>query len=301
MKVVAPGKILVFGAYAVLEGGDALVAAVDRYAVADTERFAPSSAREVRAAIGDDPAPAVDTSALYENGTKLGLGSSAAALVATLGVRARARGENLADPAVRATLFAAARRAHAEAQGGGSGVDVAASTFGGALFYRMDPAADPASFAAELPEGLALEVFWSGQSARTSDLLERVRAFARTDRRHYDRLIERLAEASSVGRSACLDGDIGVFVRAGTQTAAALAQLGRQADAPIVPLPFADLALLAEQEGGAFYPSGAGGGDVGVWLGRAPASPGFVDRARAVGMSRLEIGLDRAGVRTRED
>lgn len=301
MKVVAPGKILVFGAYAVLEGGDALVAAVDRYAVADTERFAPSSAREVRAAIGDDPAPAVDVSALYENGTKLGLGSSAAALVATLGVRARARGADLADPAVRATLFADARRAHAEAQGGGSGVDVAASTFGGALFYRMDPAADPASFAAELPEGLALEVFWSGQSARTSHLLERVRTFARSDRRLYDRTIERLAGASSAGRSACLDGDVGAFVRAGTQTAAALAQLGRLADAPIVPLPFADLALLAEQEGAAFYPSGAGGGDVGVWLGRAPASPSFVDHARGVGMSRLEIGLDRAGVRTRED
>src|ERR1700723_1637129 len=98
MKVIAPGKVLLFGAYSVLEGTKALVVAVDRYAVADTEHLAPSSSREVRAAIGDEPAPALDLTSLHQAGEKLGLGSSAAALVATLGARAAERGRDLADP-----------------------------------------------------------------------------------------------------------------------------------------------------------------------------------------------------------
>ena len=35
MRARAPGKLVLSGAYAVLEGAPALVAAVDRYAVAD--------------------------------------------------------------------------------------------------------------------------------------------------------------------------------------------------------------------------------------------------------------------------
>ena len=175
MKVIAPGKVLLFGAYSVLEGTMALVVAVDRYAVADSERLAPSSSREVRAAIGDELAPELDLSSLHQDGEKLGLGSSAAALVATLGARAAMRGEDLAADAVRRGIFLDAKRAHAQAQGGGSGVDIAASTYGGALFYSMNREADPFSRKTMLPAGLALRVFWSGRSARTSELVAKVR------------------------------------------------------------------------------------------------------------------------------
>ena len=40
MRARAPGKLVLSGAYAVLEGAPALVAAVDRYALADSERSA---------------------------------------------------------------------------------------------------------------------------------------------------------------------------------------------------------------------------------------------------------------------
>jgi phosphomevalonate kinase len=303
LKVIAPGKVLLFGAYSVLEGSMSLVVAVDRYAVADTDRLAPSTSREVRAALGDAPAPEVDVSSLHQGGEKLGLGSSAAALVATLGARAAAQGKDLADPLVRREIFSEAKRAHADAQGGGSGVDIAASTHGGALFYSMVPAVDPFMGQADLPPGLVLQVFWSGKSARTSDLLAKVKKLDERDGTTFTAIIDAIADCVSTAHRACAckGGDLAAFVGAGRANARALADLGRAADAPIVPPTFADLALLAEREGGAFYPSGAGGGDVGVWLGSDPPSKEFLERARIGGMLRLELGMDRAGVRTRKD
>ena len=310
MKVVAPGKVLLFGAYSVLEGTRALVIAVDRYAVADTEHLAPSASREVRAAIGDEPAPTLDLRALHEGtsgGQKLGLGSSAAALVATLGARAAERGRDLADPRVRRALFLDAKRAHADAQGGGSGVDVAASTYGGALFYAMDPdalGADESALGMEsaaLPAGLAFEVFWSGRSARTSELVAQAMKLKEADGATFERAIDAIGDCVTASHAACARGDLAGFVAAGRANARALADLGRAADAPIVPPAFAELAGLAEREGGAFYPSGAGGGDVGVWLGGGAPSREFLEQAGASGMVSLGLGIDRAGVRMRED
>jgi len=308
VKVVAPGKVLLFGAYSVLEGTEALVAAVNRYAVADTSRLAPSPSREVRAAIGDAPAPALDLSELYAAGAgdgtagdKLGLGSSAAALVATLGARAAEQGKDLEAVAVRREIFAAARRAHSEAQGGGSGVDIAASTFGGALFYRMAEAADPARGQTVLPAGLALHVFWSGKSARTSELVARVKALAARDGAAYRESLGAIEGAVVSARNAAGAGDVRAFVAAGVANARALADLGCAADAPIVPPAFAELASVAERAGAAFYPSGAGGGDVGVWLGPASPSSEFLEHATRRGMSLLDLGLDRGGLRIRKD
>jgi phosphomevalonate kinase len=277
VRVAAPGKLLLFGAYAVLDGAPAIVIAVDRYVLADGARVTSAPAREVRAAFGAEPAPEVDASALYENGSKLGLGSSAAVLVASLGVRAAKRGEDLASAGVRSALFRAARAAHASAQGGGSGVDVAASTWGGALSYLAVPAAEARPIT--LPAGLVFVAFWSGTSARTSDLVARVDALRSRDSRAHAAALDAIAAASK----------------------AALAGVGRAADAPIVPAAFAQLAALAEREAGAFFPSGAGGGDVGVWLGAAPPSAGFLAHARALAMRPLELGMDHAGVRIRED
>ena len=84
MRARAPGKVVISGAYAVLEGAPAIVAAVDRYAVADTARAPDFVSDEVRVALGGRRAPLVDASALRADGRKLGLGSSAAILVASL-------------------------------------------------------------------------------------------------------------------------------------------------------------------------------------------------------------------------
>ena len=102
----------------------------------------------------------------------------------------RTAGRTSRDPRVRKAIFLAARRAHAEAQGGGSGVDIAASTYGGALRYGMVPADDPLTTRVDLPAGLVLGVFWCGRSARTSELSRRVTGLAEKDRDAFARCID---------------------------------------------------------------------------------------------------------------
>jgi phosphomevalonate kinase len=277
VRVLAPGKLVLTGAYAVLEGAPAIVVAVDRYAVAPV-----ASPRDI------------DTSSMYdEGGRKLGLGSSAASMVVSEGALAVARGQDLADAGVRAAIFRTVREAHARSQGGGSGVDVAAAVHGGALHYSL-PGADPSVRAVELPRGLAFAAFWSGTSARTSDLRARVDALPESTRR---RAMSALHAASIEAAAAVDAGDLDRFVLAAGGFGFGLAALGHAADAPIVPAAFAELAALAASERAAFLPSGAGGGDVGVWLGSAPPSGAFLARAGALSMGRLDLGFDRGGVR----
>lgn len=292
MKVFAPGKLVLTGAYAVLHGAPAIVVATSRGAIADGARSG-SPSLEVRAALGDVPAPFVDASALFEGDRKLGLGASSAILVASLAVRAAERGADLARGDVRADLFRRARRAHAEAQGGGSGVDVAASVFGGVLRYRQDALPDPVA----LPRGLHLSVFACAASARTSELRARLDRFAARDARAHDALMR---ELSTIAERAAQDIEAPTaapFVDAVRRAAACLDAIGRAADAPIVPPEVAELAARAHAEEAAFCVSGAGGGDVVAFFGAAPPSDDFVARARALGLSMLDVGIDEKGVR----
>jgi phosphomevalonate kinase len=79
----------------------------------------------------------VDSSAYFDDaGRKLGLGSSAAMTVALSALWLAEAGKISAGATMDANeVFQLALRAHREGQGGGSGYDVAASTFGGALVF----------------------------------------------------------------------------------------------------------------------------------------------------------------------
>jgi phosphomevalonate kinase len=301
MKACAPGKLVLTGAYAVLDGAPAVVAAVDRLAVADASRPASPVMIEVRAALGDKPAPHLDLRALQDaDGRKLGLGSSAAGVVASLAVRALEGGACLADEGLRSGLFDQARRAHAQAQSGGSGVDVAASVFGGALCYRL--AADgPVIRPVTLPRGLVLAAFFSRVSARTSELRARVDAARSRDPRGWLELSNAMAEGAIEAALRIEEGDLGGFIRSAAAYGGLLARLGLLADAPIVPAPWRALAAAALAENAAFLPSGAGGGDVAIWLGGLPPSPAFAARASAVGLASHRLSVDFGGVRSFPD
>jgi phosphomevalonate kinase len=296
VRAIAPGKLLLTGAYAVLEGAPAVVVAIDRYAVADASCTEESPSAEVHAALGPEPAPKTDVRALHdETGRKLGLGSSAAALVASLGVRALANGMDLRSPLVRAGIFRAAREAHARAQGGGSGVDVAASVHGGVLRYVIDACGDVAVRALALPIGLQMAVYDSGISARTSEMrarFERIRA-----RSDAQSLLARIRERAAQASGAFEAGDARAFVSCAREFGDTLAALGNAIDAPVVPSSFGELAALAAREHAAFLPSGAGGGDVAVWLGLAAPSAAFAARAKELSMRPLALGIDRGGLR----
>jgi phosphomevalonate kinase len=288
IRARAPGKLLLAGAWAVLDGAPALVCAVDRHAVADTSRRAAPS-REVRAALGDDPAPAVDVTALHDAATKLGLGSSAAALVATLGALEAQAGADLESEVVRARIFERARAAHAAAQGGGSGVDVAASVYGGTLRYVKG--ARPTKTA--LPSGIVLRVYFAGTSARTSELRARVGALSAAQRAAR---ICPIANAAEAALDACARGDASALVRALRATGAGIEALGHAADVQLVPPPLAHVASLAAAEEAAFLPSGAGGGDVSVWLGPRPPSSTVCAALDRIGARLVPLSIDFAGV-----
>ena len=71
MRAAAPDKLLLTGAYAVLEGAPAIVVAVDRYAIADTSREQVASI-EVREALRNDAGPFVDATPLHDGASKIG-------------------------------------------------------------------------------------------------------------------------------------------------------------------------------------------------------------------------------------
>jgi phosphomevalonate kinase len=293
---MAPGKLVLTGAYAVLDGAPAIAAAVDRYAIADTARCTATPSAEIHAAFGTRAAPEVDV-AMLENrtGGKLGLGSSAAALVAALGASALDRGEDISDPIVRRGLFLSARDAHARAQNGGSGVDVAASVYGGVIRYTIE-AREAAVEAVEWPSGLVLAAYFTGHSARTSDLLARVRAARERSPHGVARMAGALFSAAVAAAGAMRRG-ASEFVQCAQTYGALLSELGALADAPIVPDACAELAKIAATQHAAFLPSGAGGGDVAVWLGVSDPSEHFAAQAERLGFSSLALRIDLGGVR----
>ena len=294
MKTFAPGKLVLTGAYAVLEGAPAISVAVSRGAFADSERVASTPTIEVAAAVGAGaPAPYVDASSMFVGTRKLGLGASAAILVASLGAVEGAAGADLGAPDVRARLFARAKEAHAVAQSGGSGVDVATSVYGGAIRFTMGVPVQPVA----LPAGLVVTVFACGTSARTSELRARIDALGAANPTLHRACMTDLVAIAHEAADAVERGSADRFVGALQRTARSLDRLGVAADVPIVPAGFDTLEAIAAAEHASFTVSGAGGGDVAVFVGTTVPSSVFLERAHALGLSVLPMTIDAAGVR----
>jgi phosphomevalonate kinase len=175
MKACAPGKLVLSGAYSVLEGAPALVTAVDRYVCCDAAQAASIVTPEVRAALPGAVPPAFDASALRSEGRKLGLGSSAAILVASLAAADPRQFSSEAE--LRQAIFGTALAAHRHAQGGGSGIDVAASTWGGTLLARCRADGRLEIEPLRLPGALVLEAWASEVAASTAEFLHAVARF----------------------------------------------------------------------------------------------------------------------------
>lgn len=276
-RAAAPGKVVISGAYVVLEGAPAIVAAVDRYVVATLSRPASYFAKEVSAALEAAPyqgysAPDYDVSALREGDRKLGLGSSAAILAASL---AALPPTDLESAAGRQALFEHALNAHRKAQGGGSGIDVAASTFGGTLRFQLaSRAGEPPHVSAIcLPPSLHVEVWSSPRAAETREFLKSVRAFGARDPKRHAEVFAALARAAEAACAACDTADPDSFLSALKDQAFGLGALGQGAQIPIVTPELQVLTRLSEQEGAVLIPAGAGGGDIALWVSHALPSP----------------------------
>lgn len=314
----APGKVLLSGEYAVLDGASAICLAVDRRAIVTIETlgsgeftvvapgwcgtpgvFALQAGRldwrsggepfglfeGVWNAAGAAPDEALafelDTRAFRDDagGVKTGIGSSAALSVALA---------TALSAFVDCDVAATARDAHRSfQQGSGSGVDVATSFHGGVIEYRMD-GSTPRQVG--WPAGIQFAVLWSGVAADTQVRIERLRGRSRTASRRE------LARAANEFAARWQDGDCGDLVAEGHRYTAALRRFDVDQGLGIFDAGHARLADAAAARGVVYKPSGAGGGDVGIAFGTdAEAIGSFVEFATGAGFRHLELALDLRG------
>jgi phosphomevalonate kinase len=311
MVVSAPGKLMVSGEYAVLQGAPAVVAAVDRRAFAQIRHpGAAKAAAEACAAyvqaeralgsLGHEPTVDVSRLRTEDAKLKLGLGSSAAAAAAAAGLAFAEHGRDVASVASRAEIFDAAFRGHQEISPQGSGADVAASVHGGFLRFQKRSDAVEAE-AISWPAQLRARVVWTHQEARTGDFIEQVRALAQAQPERHRTLMDGLGREAERFAASVIARDVRSVLASTMAYGRAMGELGDAAGIPIVTDTLRRVAELALGAGGAAKPSGAGGGDVAVALfPDEHAEQRFVDLCRQHNFTLLLINLGAPGVRSEE-
>ncbi len=251
--VRAPGKLFVLGEYAVLDGGSACVAAVDRgvscrVRAGDKLTTPTGDTRFVAAALAAVQAPTRQYLFDHWNPVDLpdkpGFGGSAAATVAAVAAGLVANMVRF-EHELWATVEDLAVAVHHRVQGSGSGLDVRASARGGFNHFAGD-AVTPLP----TPELVAV---WSGRSAQTGPRVARYLAWAAAERTRFRAESDALAEGWVADPVAALREGRLLLERA-------LRLAGVDYRTPGLDR----IAALAAVHGGAAKPSGAGGGDVAV-------------------------------------
>ncbi len=311
--VHAPGKMVVGGEYAVLEGIPAVVIAVDRYVklqvqptsradnTARTESTLPPEAEATRELAqqhwGELPAAfKLDVRALRGDSAKFGLGSSGAAAAAVSVAVAHYHGHDSGLMGVKEDCFKWALAGHHRIAPQGSGIDVLASCMGGVLKVRRSQDAalqwEPLSW----PADLELRVVWTGHEARTSDMVARVKAWSHTQPSDYARCLAACEQAVTRMIDGFQTQSASVIIDAARSYGEAMQALGVSADVPIVEENLSRIASFAKDAGGAAKPSGAGGGDVAIALFHDVEQADRFDRqCTQHGFIRVPLGISSLG------
>jgi len=315
VRACAPGKLFLTGEWAVLRGAPALVAAVDRHVSVTiepgtdgvvVESLAEGCADRLDLGSADTPLPGgdagavqaairqrreparglrviVDSRAFLIGERKLGLGRSAATLVAASAA--------LAPAASPAELLERGLEANSLFQAGqGSGADVAAAVYGGVIEARRESATLAVRTRA-LPVGLHLVAGWTGTSAHTTPLLVR---FATAP---APAALAELARVATAAAQAVARGDAATLLDAVDRSAALLVRLGNELDLPLVTPALSTLVRVAQRAGAAAKPSGAGGGDCGIALATSSTQAAAVRAAwQDAGILPLPVTIVEQGV-----
>ncbi len=201
----------------------------------------------------------IDSSAFYVGRTKIGLGSSAAVCVALLAALLRHAAGKLPS---RQLLFKHALAAHKRfQQGRGSGIDIAASTYGGALLFRTS-AEHESPHIESAPEGIGLlnvQTAFVGESTKTSVFVKQVQnaiAHSGDAARAKDALVQLSKTLTSIATPEQLATLIKDFAHG-------YEELGARCAVDLFSKSHKNAARIARLYGGAYKPSGAGGGDIG--------------------------------------
>lgn len=317
----APGKLVLSGEYAVLDGAPAICMAVDRRACVtisvtgqdhhtvaapgfsrELGRFRDSDGELEWLAAGEDYAlvddvwrtakarPStglaftLDTSEFRDatSGIKLGIGSSASLTAALTAALCE-----LIETDVDVSSVAIA--AHRQFQGGyGSGMDVACSCAGGVIEYSM---VDATCLQLTWPDGLVYALLWSGVAADTGSRLERLdKHVARPSRATLARSAQRVAESWRQGSAEDILGELRDYTKV-------LREFSQDHELGVFDAGHAELADAAEAAGLVYKPCGAGGGDVGIVFADNPqAVAAFADNAVTSNFRALKMNIDPRGV-----
>ena len=365
LSASAPGKLVIVGEYAVLDGAPALVQAVDRYARVSVSAAATGGGRRAASGggvneliarpllphglgfrfdaqghfhwlvpdshqrlpfvqplmnylgpwgdriddVGGGLRLTLDTSAFFDGDTgepggvpdsgerrKLGLGSSAALTVALAAAWYASRhGVTVLD---RERWLPTLVDLHRKLQNGrGSGVDVAASLYGGLVLYtsagnyntgQLEPAR---ALPLTTPADVEWMWIWLGESASTRDFLSGIDVFRRHRNSEYQAHIGAMSELASAAVAAVHNGDADTLLACIADYGSAMQRLGEAAQVPIYTDGHRRLAQLAKRFNVAFKPSGAGGGDIAMAASRdTKALSDLARQVRAAGYRVVALG-----------
>ncbi|SFR20205.1 mevalonate kinase family protein [Poseidonocella sedimentorum] len=289
IRASAPGSIMITGEHAVVYGHSAIVAAIDQRI---TVELLPQPGPEIDIASDIAPPLFARLDALPHGGPyrfvlaaiagfaadlpggvslrirseidpTLGLGSSAAVTIATLGALARYADHTPDDLHTRALGIIRAL------QGRGSGADLASSLTGGMISYRAPEAGGPAAKITALPAPPPLSLRYAGYKTPTADVLALVAARMEAEPERYRALYAQMGAAAETAIAA-----------ATAQDWPALAASLQRYQTYMEALGVCDETLGALIRGAIAHPgtiaakiSGSGLGDCVVALGQTP--PGF--------------------------
>lgn len=264
--VQVPGKAVLMGEYGVLFGGPALVTSVGCYAEVKRSSL-PTRSPYIRAAQSltarwlrkhgyavPRGIPSVNSQNFYKEGRKLGLGSSAAVTVGSVGLWFVHAGLSIEEH--RNSIYQIAKEAHNQAQGSqGSGVDVFSVTYGGFQIFQGPTApllplpGVPVliSTPAAIPTKRAVHVF------RQLGLVARI-------------LGERMTEATQAFITAWNTQNYQAGCLAMNEAVTLYRFLGQSTGLPLMTPLLERIWQAAHMVGGVAKPSGAGGGDIAIAL-----------------------------------
>lgn len=217
---------------------------------------------------------------------KVGFGSSAASVVATIAGILALNGQDIESKEAKDRIYKLSAITHYFAQGKiGSAFDVAASTYGGIFVYqRFDPKwleeklkagqgvreivdQEWPSFRAEpleIPEGFRLIIGWTKESASTSAMVKQLNTWAEGNREEYKRLYDQIANLVKELIPAWKDKNKERILELIRKNEGFLKELGEKSGVNIETPDLKTLSEIANQNGAAGKLSGAGGGDCGI-------------------------------------
>jgi len=217
---------------------------------------------------------------------KIGFGSSAASVVATVASILALHGHDISKRTTKDVIYKLATMAHYFTQGKvGSAFDVAASTYGGVFVYkRFDPkwlekqiekgrdvksiveSEWPGFYVEELgiPKDFILEIGWTKESASTSDMVKHMQSFKNSHQEDYKRIYEDIGilvkDLIEYWKSKDREGILQTL----RKNEDYLRELGEKSGVGIETDGLRQLSRIANNCGAAGKLSGAGGGDCGI-------------------------------------